>query len=243
MESVRLIVGVILPYVALLVFLGGMIWRISTWKKMASPPITLFPAPPTEGANTVNTVKEVLFFKSLFAGDRVLWVLAWGFHVVLALIFLGHFRVVTGLIDAMLTPIIGEEGVEAMSAGAGGAAGVVILVMLALLLIRRMTLPRVREITGGADVAALLLIAVIVITGDMMRFGGNQYHGFLDHTREYFVGLATFSSGLTSMTALEDNLFLVHMFLALMLIMLIPFSKILHFGGIFFTHQLIRKNS
>jgi hypothetical protein len=24
--------------------------------------------------------------------------------------------------------------------------------------------------------------------------------------------------------------------------MLIPFSKILHFGGIFFTHQLVRKS-
>ena len=242
MESVRLVVGVVLPYLAVVVFVAGMIWRIVSWKKLASPPMTLFPSPATEADNKLNIAKEVLLFKSLFHGDRMLWYFAWIFHVVLALIFLGHFRVFTGLVDAVLQPVIGEKGVEAMSAGAGGAAGVAILVMIALLLIRRMAIPRVREITATADILALSLIAVIVITGDMMRFGGEQYHGFLASTREYFAGLATFSSNSAAMDALQDNLFLVHMCLALMLIMLIPFSKILHFGGIFFTHHLIRKN-
>ena len=36
-------------------------------------------------------------------------------------------------------------------------------------------------------------------------------------------------------------LFLGSITVACVLIALIPFSKILHFGGIFFTHQLIRK--
>jgi nitrate reductase gamma subunit len=47
MGIVKFIVGGILPYVALVVFLGGMTWRIRTWKKLPSPPMTLFPAPPT----------------------------------------------------------------------------------------------------------------------------------------------------------------------------------------------------
>ena len=79
------------------------------------------------------------------------------------------------------------------------------------------------------------------MTGNKMRFGGDQYHGFLDQTRDFFWALMTFSSGVTTHDALMDNLFLVHMTLALLLIMAIPFSKILHLGGIFFTHQLIRK--
>lgn len=240
MENVRLVVGVILPYVAAAVFLGGMIWRITSWKKLASPPMTLFPAPPTEAANRMNVAKEVLFFKSLFQGDRVLWILAWTFHAVLALIFVGHFRVVTGIIDAMLTPMIGEDGVNAMSAGAGGAAGAVILLVVVLLFVRRLTLPRVREITGPADYLALALIAAVIITGNMMRFRGEAFHVDLGLTRDYFAALATFSAH-AGMEALEHGAFLVHMCLALILIMLIPFSKILHFGGIFFTHQLVRK--
>lgn len=241
MGIARLIVGVILPYVALAVFLGGMIWRIRTWQKMPSPSITLFPAPPTEGANTANTIKEVLFFKSLFKGDRLLWCMAWGFHAVLLLIFLGHFRVFTGLIDAILIPIIGEDGVYAMSTGAGSAAGLLILVLIAALFIRRLTLPRVTEITGGVDYFALLLVGLVVITGDVMRLGGEQFHIDLELTRVYFRDLALFRAG-TSAEALQNGAFLLHLFVALVLIMMIPFSKILHFGGIFFTHQLVRKN-
>ena len=239
MEFVKILVGVVLPYVAVLVFLMGMTYRIVSWRKLASPSMTLFPAPETPGSNVANTLKEALFFKSLFGGDRVLWIFAWVFHAVLALIVLGHFRVFTGLIDStMLAVGMTEDHIKMMSGGAGGAAGIVILVALALLLARRLALPHVREVTGPADYMALLLIAAIIITGDMMRF--QTHHFDLALTREYFAGLATFKN-VTAMDALANNLFLVHMCLAFMLMMLIPFSKILHLGGIFFTHQLIRK--
>jgi len=125
-----------------------------------------------------------------------------------------------------------------MSSWAGGAAGVVILLATLLLLARRLALPRVREITGPADYLALLLIAAIILTGDMMRFSTEHFD--LALTREYFAGLATFSN-VTGAAALEHGVFLVHMCLALLLILILPFSKLLHFGGIFFTHQLIRK--
>ena len=238
MESAKIIVGVVLPYVAVLVFVVGMAYRLSTWKKLASPAMTLFPAPPTGQGNTLNTIKEAVFFKSLFYGDIVLWIIAWVFHVVLALIVLGHFRVFTGAIDAMLEPLIGKEGVEAMSSGAGGAAGIVILLAVLMLLLRRTALQRAREITGLADYLALLLIAAIIITGNMMRFSAEHFD--LTYTRDYFAALATFSD-VATMPVLANNLFLVHMGMALLLIMVIPFSKILHLGGIFFTHQLIRK--
>ena len=239
MGIAKLVVGVILPYVALAVFLAGMIWRIRSWKKLPSPPMTLFPAPPTEGANTVNTIKEVLLFPSLFKNDRLLWALAWVFHAVLALIFLGHFRVFTN-VDAVLEAFgMSEDAILAMSSGAGGAAGVVILLATILLMVRRLSLPRVNEITGVADYLALVLIGVIITTGNLMRFGSEHFD--LALTREYFAGLALFRD-VTGAAALENNLFVVHMCLGFLLILLIPFSKILHFGGIFFTHQLIRKN-
>ncbi len=239
MESVKLVVGVILPYVVLVVFLAGMIWRIRTWKKLAAPPMTLFPAPPDEAANARNTAKEVLLFASLFKGDRLLWVFAWVFHAVLALVFVGHFRVFTNVDGLLMALGMSEEAILAMSSGAGGAAGVVILVTAVLLLIRRMTVPRVREITGAADYLALLLIAAIIITGNMMRFGAEHFD--LNLTRQYFADLATFGNALNA-AALQNNVFVVHMFLALLLILCMPFSKILHFGGVFFTHELIRKH-
>ncbi len=242
MECARCVVGVVLPYVAVLVFMAGMAYRICSWKRLASPSMTLFPAPPTEAANTMNVLKEAVFFKSLFGSDRVLWVLAWTFHAVLALIVLGHLRVFTKYVDEMLKLFgMSDDAIGAMSGGAGGAAGIAILIALALLLLRRMALQRAREITGLADYLALLLLAAIIITGNMMRFGSEHFNLTLTH--EYFYALATFDfGGVHNMTELlGNNVFLVHMCLALVLIMFIPFSKILHLGGIFFTHQLIRK--
>ncbi len=238
MDFVRLLVGVILPYVAVVIFFGGMLYRIRTWLKMPSPAMTLFPAPPTKEANLLNTAQEALFFKSLFKGDRALWVFAWIFHAVLALICIGHVRVFINADRILMALGMSEEGIHAMSSGVGGAAGVVIFTAAILLLVRRMAVARVREITGASDYLILLLIAAIIMTGNLMRFGSE--HLDLSLTRGYFAGLATFSSG-TGTPALQNGLFVLHMGLAFVMLICLPFSKILHLGGIFFTHHLIRK--
>jgi nitrate reductase gamma subunit len=240
MNVLRLLVGGILPYVALTVFVVAMAHRILTWRKLPSPPMTLFPAPPPGGkANALNTVKEAFLFSSLFRGDRSLWVFAWGFHAVLALIFLGHLRVVTN-VDGLLTSMgMTEAGIQTVSGAAGGAAGVLILAAALVLLGRRLIIPRVKEVSGFADLLALALIGAILITGNLMRFGSEHFD--LALTREYFASLLTFS-GVQDAEVLRNNVFLTHMALALLLFMYIPFSKILHFGGIFFTHHLIRKH-
>ncbi len=239
MEALRIVVGVVLPYVAIAVFAGAMIWRVRTWVRLSQPAMTLFPAPPTAQANTVNTVQEALFFKSLFKADRALWTFAWVFHAVLALVFIGHLRVVAN-VDGLFTGMgMSETSIHSMSAGIGGAAGVVLCVTGLLLLGRRLFLQRAREISGPGDYAALALIGAILVTGNMMRFGPGHFD--LGLTRDYFAGLATFS-GVAGAEALRHNVFLFHMGLAFLLVMVIPFSKILHFGGIFFTQQLLRKN-
>jgi nitrate reductase gamma subunit len=240
MDVLRFVVGGVLPYLALAVFMVAMVYRIRTWRKLPSPPMTLFPAPNPEGkANTLNTVKEAVLFPSLFRGDRTLWVFSWGFHVILALIFVGHMRVVSNVDSLMMSLGMTEAGIQTMSGGAGGAAGVVIMVAALALLVRRLVIPRVKEVTGLPDILALVLIGAILITGNMMRFGAEHFDLVL--TREYFAGLIAFR-GVGEAQLLTNNVFLVHMGLAYLLLMYIPFSKILHSGGIFFTHQLIRKH-
>ena len=239
MESVRFVVGVVLPYVAIAVFTAGMVHRLIGWKKLASPPMTLYPAGSEKGSKTGNILKEAFLFRSLIKSDRVLWVLAWAFHVVLALIFFGHFRVVAN-VDGILTTLgMSDDSIQAMSGGVGGVAGILIFLTAIFLLFRRFALPRVREITGLSDYAILVLLAAIIVTGNLMRFGGEHFD--LGATRSYFASLVTFS-GVSSSAALENGTFVLHMGMALVLIMLIPFSKILHLGGIFFTQHLIRKH-
>jgi nitrate reductase gamma subunit len=238
MEIVRFVIGAILPYVAVAAFVVGMAYRFRSWATLASPAMTLFPAPSDEQGNTLNTLEEAFLFKSAFRADQVLWAMAWVFHAVLLLVLVGHLRVFTNVDGLLMKLGMSDASIQALSSGAGGAAGVVILLAALLLLARRLALPRVREITGAADYVILLLIAAIILTGDLMRFGAEHFD--LATTRQYFGTLAVFGDATTA-GVLRNNLFLLHMGLALILLMCMPFSKLLHFGGIFFTQQLIHK--
>jgi nitrate reductase gamma subunit len=132
-----------------------------------------------------------------------------------------------------------KESIDAMSGAVGGVAGILVFLAAILLIARRFALSRVKEVTGHGDYAILLLLAAIIVTGNMMRFGGEHFD--LGTTRSWFAGLVTFSD-VSSAAALQNGVFALHLSLALVLIMLIPFSKILHAGGIFFTQHLIRKH-
>jgi nitrate reductase gamma subunit len=224
--------GGVLPVIAVLVFVVGMAFRLRVWFKTPQPgKMTLFPA---SDSMARSVLAEALFFPSLFRGDRVLWAFAWVFHATLALVALGHLRVVTGLVDRMLMSFgMSTEGIATMSSTSGGVAGVILLATGLLLLFRRFTIQRVREISGAADFLALLLLIAIVFTGDLMRFGA---HFDLEQTRAWAASLLVLSPRVP-----QDGMFLLHATLAFVLIMYIPFSKILHFGGIFFTQGLIRR--
>ena len=229
-------VGYILPYIVLLVFILGMVYRIYVWRSLAAPKMTLFPAPNSGAGRFIEVLQETFLFKSLFKGDKSLWTLGWLFHAMLALILVGHLRVFAWLPDRILQSMGMSSGsIDTMSLVSAGSAGIVILVALLIILGRRFGLKRVREISTSGDYFALILLLAIVLTGNAMRF---LSHFDLDQTREYFKGLLLFSA-----SGLPDNpWFLAHYFLAQILIMYIPFSKILHFGGIFFSEALIHKH-
>lgn len=233
MDSLSFIIGGVLPYVVVPVFLAGMVYRFRSWLKAPQPgKMTLFPA---GGSPFKEVLAETLFFPSLFKGDRVLWVFAWFFHITLALVFVGHIRVFSTMIDGMLMKFgMTSDGIDSMSSISGGAAGILLLATGILLFVRRLIIPRVREITGIPDFLAPLLIIAIIVTGDWIRFTG---HFELEQTRVWTASLLTFSPIIPA-----DGMFLLHILLAQALIAFIPFSKILHFGGIFFTQALIKRS-
>ena len=234
MRSTAFMVGGILPYLAGSVFLIGVVSRLRTWRRIPQPGMmTVYP---TKGSSVAALVKEALFFPSLYRGDRTLWLLSWSFHATLALAFLGHVRVVTGLVDQGLAFVgIGSDGVAKVSAIAGGGAGIVLLVTVGTLLVRRMLLARVREISSPPDFLALLLLVAVITTGNVMRFGGMHFD--LAETRVWATSLLSFSPVVPGHPA-----FLAHAFSAELVILYIAFSKLMHFGGFFFTVSLIKRS-
>ncbi len=233
MSKFQFLVGGLLPYVALTALVGGMAYRFNIWFKTPQPgKMTLFPAP--EVATAKGILAETLFFPSLFRGDKILWSFSWFFHITLVLVLLGHLRLFTGLIDLILLSMgMSAEGVDMMSSITGGAGGIILLVTGALLLARRLVIARVREISETGDFFALLLIIAIIVTGNTMRFGP---HFDLEQTRVWAISLLTFSPVVP-----HNGMFLLHALLAQLLFIYIPFSKILHFGGIFFTQALVKR--
>ncbi len=226
-------IGAILPYIVVPVFVAGMIYRFWIWFRTPQPAkLTLFPA---SDSTFRGVLSETLFFPSLFRGDRTLWSFAWLFHAILALVFLGHIRVFTGMIDRILERAgVPPEAIDSMSNMAGGAAGILLLATGILLLLRRLSVARVREISGIPDFLAPLLLVAIITTGDLARFTAPFD---LHQTRIWAASLLRFSPLVP-----QNGIFLLHLLLAQLLIMFIPFSKILHFGGFFFTQAIIKRS-
>ena len=233
MSVLQFLVGVLLPPVTAAVLLLGLAIRVRTWYRAPIGKITLYPAAKNSSQLWAGVTQELFLFRSLWAGDSTLWAGAWIFHVSLALIFVGHLRVVTDFPRLWAAMGMGAEGVNAMSAWVGGAVGVVILGMGLFLLGRRFTSPAARDASKVEDYVTLLLLLGVIVTGDALRF---LSHFDLEQTRTYFRGLLTLN--LQSMP--ESPLFWLHFLLGQVLIMYIPAGKLLHLPGVFFTHPLLR---
>jgi nitrate reductase gamma subunit len=143
----------------------------------------------------------------------------------------GHIRVFTDF--PALWAALGINA-DAMSTTIGGAAGIIIMITLLMLIMRRFGIARVREISGTGDYFALLLVMAVILTGNAMRF---FTHIELEVTRTYFTGLITLSAAKVP----TDGWFLAHFFVVQVLMIYIPFSKILHFGGVFFSQLALQR--
>ena len=153
------------------------------------------------------------------------------FHWTLLLIIIGHVRVITGI---PLVQLGIDEAFGPFSSAIGGLAGMVILGATFYLIHRRITVGRVREVSSTGDYFALVLILMVILTGDAMRF---FEHIDLNVTREYFWGLFTFNP-----VPIQNGAFMLHFLCGQILLIYIPFSKILHLGGIFFSKPLLKRH-
>lgn len=227
-------VGAILPTVTILAFVGGMVYRITTWRKHPRPPMTLYPNPESDRERFTEILGETFLFRRLFKGDTALWVLAWVFHLMLAVSLIVHYDRILAYMG-LTSGVIVQLPISPGGLSIGEIAGGLMLVLVLLLAFRRVVLKRVAQITALDDYFALGLILAVVVTGDALRFMSSFD---LVQMQAYFAGLLAFSY-----KGLPDNpWFLTHYLLAQLLIIYIPFSKILHLGGLYFSQLAVRKN-
>jgi nitrate reductase gamma subunit len=218
MDGVSLIFNV-LAYLALAIFWVGVGYRLWLWAETPVPlKIPTTPAPTTLGGVIARMAGEIVLFRSLFRGDKALWLGGWTFHGALLIILLKHLRY-------FLFPVPGW--VAALNP-VGVYAGLFILLPLLFLLVRRFTSEQVRYISVLSDYLVLLLLLAIVATGLLMKFVAGAD---VVAVKAFMLGIITLSP--TAMPA--SPWFMVHFSLVLLLVVYFPFSKLMHVGGVFLS--------
>jgi nitrate reductase gamma subunit len=199
----------VLFYIATVVFTVGLVYKIRLYAKTPAPlKIPTTPAPVTQSGVVVRMAKEVVFFESLFKSNKWTWLFGWVFHVALLLVVLRHLRYFTEPVWFWV------NWVQPF----GLYAGFAMLAGLAALWVRRFAVERIRYISSPSDHLMLLLLIAIAASGLLMKFVA---HTDIVALKAFVLGLIYFDW----QPIPADPVLLI----------IFPFSKLLHAPGVFFS--------
>jgi nitrate reductase gamma subunit len=218
MSSVSVIYA-LLFYFATAVLVAGVVRKIVQYARTPAPlKIPTTPAPVTKGGVVYRMAKEVVLFASLFKSNKWIWIFGWMFHFALLLVLMRHLRYFTDPVWTwvVLVQPFGKYAAFAMVLGLAG------------LWARRIVVDRVRYISSPSDHLMLALLLGIGISGLMMKFVS---HTDIIGVKEFFTGLMVFNIG----SLPTDGILLTHLGLVVTLMIVFPFSKLLHVPGLFFS--------
>lgn len=209
----------VLYYVAAAVLAGGLAYRIYDYARTPAPlKIPTTPAPTTRGGVALRLAREVVLFESLFKSNLWTWAFGWMFHAGLAVVLLRHLRYFIEPVwwwVALVQPF----GVYAGFAMAAGLAG---------LWVRRFFVARVRYVSTPSDHLMIALLLLIAASGLVMKL---VVHTDIVAVKAFFLGLMYFDW----QPLPADGPLYVHLALVAALMLIFPFSKLLHAPGLFFS--------
>jgi [DsrC]-trisulfide reductase subunit M len=209
----------VLFYFATAILLFGLAYRIRLYARTPAPlKIPTTPAPVTQAGVVVRMAKEVVFFESLFKASKWTWLFGWVFHAALLLVVIRHLRYFTEPVWFWVQ----------WAQSFGLYAGFAMVAGLAGLMVRRIAVDRVRYISSPSDHLMLLLLIGIGATGLLMKYVA---HTDIVSLKAFILGLLYFDW----QPIPADPVLLVHLGLVLFLIIIFPFSKLLHAPGLFFS--------
>ena len=254
-----LVFGVVIPYVAIVLFIVGLIRRVMGWANSAVP----FRIPTTCGQqealkwikpqklenphSTLSVIGrmglEVLFFRSLLRntkselhGARLtystsiwLWLGAMAMHWSFLIILIRHVRLFTNPVPRCVTFLQQTDGFLEVGLPVIYVTSVLFLAGLAYLLLRRFANAQVRYISLANDYFPLFLLLGIGISGVCLRHLAKTD---IVGVKELAVGLVSFSP---TVPAGISWLFYGHLFLVCVLLAYFPLSKLMHMAGVFLS--------
>ena len=258
-EPARIALTAFVPYAAFAALLVGFCWRVVRWAFTPVPfhiPVTCgqqkslpwirsakIDNPSTRWGVLSRMAAEILFFRSLFRNNRArlsggrlilgesaaLWLCSLAFHWALLLVLLRHLRLFLEPVPAFVNALERLDGYFQIGVPPLYLSDVILVTALAYLLIRRFRDPALRYLSLFSDYFALFLLLAIAVTGILMRY----------FTRVDILSVKQFALSVAAFRAAApqalSTLFLCHLFLVCALAAYLPFSKLLHMGGVFLS--------
>ncbi len=224
----------ITPYISLTMLVGGFLYKLYGWfsSPRTSIKLTMYPAPQNEVSRIISTLSDLLVFADLMRSNFGLWLGAWSMHLGLFMAMIGHIRMFYDYLAALGIP---AETAEKISHTGGGIAGILFMTPLFYLFARRWG-GIIKELSTPEDYFDLFLLIAIAVTGNHMRF---FQHVNLDELQTYFMGLFTFTQAPPPKSG--GLPFLLHYALVQLLMVYLPFGRISHLIGGFFSKHLTKR--
>lgn len=206
-------------YLAFAILVAGLVRAIAAYARTPAPlKIPTTPAPTTSIGVVLRMAREVALFESLFKSNLWIWMFGWMFHVALLLVLARHLRY---FVDPVWDVI-------AFVQPFGTYAGFAMVAGLAGLWVRRVFVERIRYISTPSDHLMLALLIAIGLSGLAMKFVA---HTDIIAVKAFFRGLMH----LQWQPLPSDGLLYLHLGLVAALMIVFPFSKLLHAPGVFFS--------
>jgi nitrate reductase gamma subunit len=209
----------ILFYAATAILAVGLAFKVVQYARAPAPlKIPTTPAPVTTGGVVLRMIREVVLFESLFKANKWIWLFGYMFHAALLLAMMRHLRY-------FIHPV--WEWV-ALVQPFGMYAGFAMLAGLGALLFRRIFVQRIRYISGPSDHLMLVLLLGITGSGLAMNYVA----------RTDIVALKQFMLGLMRLDwqpMPAEPVLMAHLGMVIALMIIFPFSKLLHAPGLFFS--------
>ena len=201
------------------VLVAGLVFRVIQYARIPVPlKIPTTPAPLSRIGVIGRLAREGFLFESLFKASRPTWLFGWVFHAALVLVLIGHLRFFTNWSwpHLFVHQVPGRHAALAMTLGLAG------------LWLRRLLVDRIRYISSPSDHLMLALLLAIAATGIAMR---RLNPVDLGAVRQFVASLW----GANSSSLPADAVLYAHLALAALLLLVFPFSKLLHAPGVFFS--------
>lgn len=257
--NLQFLFGVVIPYIAIAIFILGFIYRVLKWGSSPVPfriPTTCgqqeslswikqnkIENPSSASGVVIRMALEVLLFRSLFRNLKTqlkegklvygeakwLWLAGLAFHWSFMIIFVRHFRFFLQNTPSFIKTIEGLDSFLQVGVPLLYMTDIVLLGAVTYLFLRRVFIPQVNYISLAADYFPLFLILGIASSGVVMRY---FYKVHIVGVKELAMGLVTLSPVIPQGVGV---MFYIHLFLICTLLAYFPLSKLMHMGGVFLS--------